>query len=234
MHKDELGHEYVYLDPPPNGDAPAPLAHDRPLPFVMCPIIRHNAFLLLSNSGDALESFGEQDNRTREQLAIGVVCRHAATGTYLHDGHYCLNSFHGDTNRGVQQCVDFTFAHRCMLMDGHVIYWRMTPADYADVLVNICAGHRNAHIRDRPFALEGRSSDCLFLECFYTIAHSAPAQLRDAKMQVMFFIKDKNAFGSDDAAAFYDVPMFDASCDLNVHIMPPEEDSLIVRHFVFH
>ena len=234
MHKDELGHEYVYLDPPPNGDAPAPLAHDRPLPFVMCPIIRHDAFLLLSNSGDALESFGEQDNRTREQLAIGVVCRHAATGTYLHDGHYCLHSFHGDTNRAVQQCVDFTFAHRCMLMDGHVIYWRMTQTDYADLLRDIYVGTKNWHIQDRAFALdEGTSSDCIFLECFYTIAHQAPSELRDAKMQVMFFIKDKNAFGSDDAAAFYDVPMFDASCDLNVHIMPPEDDSLIVRHFVF-
>ncbi len=37
-----------------------------------------------------------------------------------------------------------------------------------------------------------------------------------------------------DTAAFYDVPMFDASSNLNVHIMSSEDDSLIVRHFVFH
>jgi hypothetical protein len=53
-------------------------------------------------------------------------------------------------------------------------------------------------------------------------------------MQVIFFIKDKNAFGNNDVGAFYDVPMFDTSFNLNVRIMPPEDDSLIVRHFVFH
>jgi hypothetical protein len=52
-------------------------------------------------------------------------------------------------------------------------------------------------------------------------------------MQVMFFIKDRNAFGNNKAAAFYDMPVFDAGSNLSVHIMPPEDDSLIVRHFVF-
>ena len=121
-----------------------------------------------------------------------------------------------------------------MLMDGHVIYWAMTQAAYADLLANIYAGKKNDHIRDRTFTLDHeRSSDCLFVQCFYTIAHRAPSRLQDTTMQVMFFIKDKNAFTSSEAAAFYDVPVFDSSFNLNVHITPPEDDALIVRHFVF-
>jgi len=229
-----LREDHVVLHPPPNGDAPAPPASDRPLPFLMCPIIRHDALLLLCNSDGTLESFGEHADRTREQLAIGVVRRHAATDTYLLDGHYCVHLFHGDANRAVQQSVDFPFAHRCMLMDGHVVYWRMTPAEYAVLLRDVYAGQKNGHMHARPFALEeGTSSDCLFLQCFYTIAPRAPCELRDATMQVMFFVKDSKAFGNNDAAAFYDAPMFDAGCNLTVHIMPPEDDALIVRHFVF-
>jgi hypothetical protein len=57
----------------------------------MCPIIRHDTFLLLSNSEDTLESFGEQDNRPREQLTIDVVCRHATTGTYRTDTTSCTH-----------------------------------------------------------------------------------------------------------------------------------------------
>ena len=234
LREDGVGPAFAFLGPPPNGDAPAPPASDRPLPFLMCPIIRHDALLLLCNNSGALESFGEHADRTREQLGIGVVRRHAATDTYLLDGHYCMHSFDGDANRPVQQCVDFTFAHRCMLMDGHVMYWRMTPADYAGLLGDVHARQKNGHIQGRAFALEeGTSSDILFLECFYTIAHRAPCELRDATMQVMFFIKDRNAFGNNNATAFYDVPMFDADFNLRVHIMPPDDDSLIVRHFVF-
>ena len=49
----------------------------------------------------------------------------------------------------------------------------------------------------------------------------------------MFIIKDKYAFSDNDAAAFYDVSIFDSSFNMNVHVMPPEDDTLIVRNFVF-
>ena len=52
-------------------------------------------------------------------------------------------------------------------------------------------------------------------------------------MQVMFVIKDKNASTDNDTAAFYDIAIFGPSFDLNVHIMPPEDESLVVSHFVF-
>jgi hypothetical protein len=226
----------VFVHAPPDGEA-APLASDsRPLPFVMSPIVRYDALVLLNkkrHSSDAIESFGQHKDNAREQLAIGVVCRHASTDTYLNRGHYCIHSFDADLNRAVHESIDFTFVHRCMLMDGHVVYWAMTQAAYADLIRDIYTP-KNEHIRGRAFTVEhDRSSDCLYLQCFYAIAHREPSELQDTKMQVMFIIKDKNAFNDNDTTAFYDIPIFDSRFDLNVNIMPPEDASLVVPHFVF-
>jgi hypothetical protein len=224
----------VFLDEPPNGDAPVIASDSRALPFVMCPIIRHDTLVLLNKHDGTLKSFGQQADSKREQLTIGVVCRHVSSGTYLHHGQYCLHSFDADENCVVQEDIDFTFVHRCMLMDGHVIYWTMTQADYDDLLKNIYVSRKNDHIRDRTFVLDhNRSTDCLYLQCYYTIAHHTPSDLQNTKMQVMFMIKDKYAFSDNDAAAFYDIPIFDSNFNMNVHIMPPEDESLIVRNFVF-
>ena len=226
----------VFVHAPPDGDAAPVRSDSRPLPFVMSPIVRYDALVLLnkrSHSSSAIESFGQHTDNAREHLAIGVVCRHAGTDTYLHRGHYCMHSFDADLNRAVQESIDFTFVHRCMLMDGHVMYWAMTQADYADLIRDIYTP-KNEHIRGRAFTLEhDRSSDCLYLQCFYAISHREPSELQHTKMQVMFIIKDKNAFTDNDTAAFYDIPIFDSAFDLNVHIMPPEDESLVVTHFIF-
>jgi hypothetical protein len=50
------------------------------------------------------------------------------------------------------------------------------------------------------------------------MSHQAPSDLEHAKMQVMFIIKDKYAFSDNDAAAFYDVPIFDSSFNMNVTV----------------
>ena len=228
----------VFLHHPPTGDAEALGSDCRSLPFVMSPVVRYEALVLLNRrscSGGALQSFGQHAAATREQLAIGVLRKHAATGTYLERGHYCLHSFDAEQNLAMQENIDFTFVHRCMLMDGHVVYWSMTQADYADLLGGLYAASKNDHIRDRAFTLDhdDRSADLLFVQCFYTVAHHAPAELQHVKIQVMFIIKDKNAFTDNDATAFYDVSLFDANFDLKVHVMPPEDVSLVVTHFVF-
>ncbi|MEI6201464.1 MAG: hypothetical protein WCP68_05895, partial [Enhydrobacter sp.] len=226
----------VFVHPPPTGDAEALAGDCRALPFVMSPVVRYEALVLLNRrscSGGAFESFGQHQAAAREQLAIGVLRKHA-TGTYLERGHYCMHSFDAEQNVPMQENIDFTFVHRCMLMDGHVVYWSMTQADYADLVGGLYAANKNDHIRERAFTLDhDRSADLLFVQCFYTVAHHAPAELQDAKIQVMFIIKDKNAFTDNDATAFYDVSLFDANCDLKVHIMPPEDASLVVTHFIF-
>jgi hypothetical protein len=224
----------AFLDEPPNDDTPPIPTDSRVLPFVMCPIIRHDAVLLLNKHDGAIKSFGQQADIKREELTIGVVRRNASSGTYLRYGHYCLHSFDTDESCVVQEDVDFTFVHRCMLMDGHVIYWTMTPADYDDLLKDIYVSRKNDHIRDRAFTLDhNRSTDCMYLQCFYTISHQAPSDLEHAKMQAMFIIKDKYAFSDNDTDAFNDVPIFDSNFNMNVHVMSPEDDSLIVRNFVF-
>ena len=221
----------VYYSPPPMGCAPAAAGH-RTLPFVMCPIIRCEALLLIKHDV-RLESFGEKTDNTREHLAVAVLGKHPDTNTYMHQGHYFARYFNMN-GAVIEQSLDFIFVQRCMLMDGHSVFWAIKSTDYETMLRDIHTTKKNGHLRGQTFALDqSSSSDSLYLQCFYTLAHHAPSELADTKIQLMFSIKDKTSISGNQVSAYYDIPLFDSSLNLNVHTMPPEDTSMIITHFVF-
>jgi len=228
----------VYYSPPPMGAAPPVTGEDRVLPFAMYPIIRCETVLLIRYTTDMtpdvhLESFGENPSNTREQLSMAVLVKHPDTNTYLKQGHYFVRYF-DMSGSVVEQSLDFIFGQRCMLMDGHSIFWNIKSSDYEDMIRDIHGNKKNNHLRGQAFTLDqSSSSDSLYLQCFYTLAHHTPSELGDTKIQIMFSIKDRNSFNSNEVSAYYDIPLFDSSCNLNVHTMPPEDTSLIITHFVF-
>ena len=219
----------VRYQPAPCG---AKQAYAPSLPFLMFPIVQFDTLLLLKR-GAALQTFGSDPANTYDDLTVGLLCKHEDSNTYLRHGHHCVQ-YYADAELVVDS-VDFLFVSRCMLMEGHEIYLKLPLADLPDMLRQMHDAPGNEHIGNRTFGLEADDmidDTHVIIKCFYTLyPDKHMTTLREKKIRVLFAIQKQDT----NLCTFvsHDTQLFSEDFICNFHIMPPQDQSNLVLHFVW-
>jgi hypothetical protein len=204
------------------------------LPFLMFPIIQFDTLLLLK-VGSSLETFGKDPANTYDDLSIGLLCKHQDTNTYLHHGHHCVQ--YCDANRQpAVDTVDFLFVSRCMLMEGHQLFLKLPLDDLPEMLQHMHTASGNEHLKNRKFGLDADDMmdmhTHIIIKCFYTLCPDKHATtLQDKKIRVLFAIQKQGT--NECTFVFHDTKLFSEDFICNFHIMPPQDESMLLLHFVW-